>query len=264
MEFVAEYASLLNPNDVIKLFNLLEKALGSRAAAADACDLTRKTAYDWKIVKDLKLDTKIKLLNVLMEKLPDETLDYLTYKSVSSASDILMAYLSAMYESIIDETQPESIIKKLELFDEKRIQYNGLITGKFDSEISDKLFHLKHKAKQFHLNWIPKPSSMITVEQACILMPLIIKEIISRKDLTDKKISEELRVSEDLVKTIRYSLQQTLSLYGILPSDFRKQLDDLNKALTSITNPPISFRQGSSRMIAATGTGAGIEKVNEI
>ena len=261
MESVSGYTSLLNPNDVIQLFNLLENALGSRAAAADACGITRKTAYDWKSVKDLKFDTKIKLLNILMEKLPEETLDYLTQKSVSSASDTLIVYLSAMYESIIDETKSESLIKKLELFDEKRNQYDGLITGKFDLEISDKIFHLKQKAKEHHLNWIPKPSSMMTVEQSCILVPIIIKEIISRKDVTDRLLSEELNVSEELIKAIRASLQQTLSLPDSISPDLRQKLEDVNKAITSITNPPItSSIQESSRGITTTGIESEIKR----
>lgn len=261
MESVSGYTSLLNPNDVIQLFNLLEKSLGSRAAAADACGLTRKTAYDWKSVKDLKFDTKIKLLNTLMEKLPEETLDYLTQKSVSGASDTLIVYLSTLYESIIDETEPESLIRKLEFFDEKRNQYDSLITGKFDSEISDKIFHLKQKAKEFYLNWIPKPPSMMTVEQSCILIPIIIKEIISRKDVTNKQISEELNVSEELIKATRDSLQQTLSLPDSISPDLRQQLEDLNKAITSITNPPTtSSIQESPRVITITGTGSEIKK----
>src|SRR2546426_55645 len=126
MDFVPKYATLLNQRDVIELFRLLGKKLGSHKAAALACGLTRTTPYDWYNVKDLKSDTKVKLLNTLIEKLPEETLAYLTSLSVDNASDILLVYLSAMYESSINTTERESFIKKLTQFDEIRYKYARL------------------------------------------------------------------------------------------------------------------------------------------
>lgn len=260
MEFISRYAELLTPNDVIKLFNLLEKILGSREAAAAACGLTRKTAYDWQSAKDVKFDTRIKLLTVLMEKLPEETLDHLTYRLVGNTSDILMAYLSAMYESIIDETEPASLIKKLELFDEIRTKYAGLIIGRYDLEVSDKIFQLKEKSKEFHLKWIPKATQMMTTEQACILIPIIISEIISSGDLDNKKIGDELNVPEELVKTIRFSIQQIPTLSGFLPYYLRRKLEEAKEALTAITNPPTpSIIQEPSKIVNTSASGTRLE-----
>ncbi|MDE1816726.1 MAG: hypothetical protein KGI11_09235 [Thaumarchaeota archaeon] len=252
MEFVSKYANLLNPNDSIELFSLLEKKLGSRTAAAMACGLTRKTAYDWHEAKDLKFDTKVKLLGVLIEKLPDETLEYLTSISVDSASDILMVYLSAVYESALRTTERESFFRKLAQFDEIRDKYAGLIAGRFDMEVSNYILYLKQKTKEFHLEWMPIPSPVITMDQASILIPMIIREIL-KKNVADKTIGYEFGVSESLVSSIRTVLQQTLSLSGVIPSDLRRQMGVLGRTLTSIADPlPDSVELESSNIITPT------------
>ena len=56
-------------------------------------------------------------------------------------------YLPAMYESIIDETEPEHLIKNQSSLIGYPSKYLLLIAGKFDSEIGDKTFHLKQKTK---------------------------------------------------------------------------------------------------------------------
>lgn len=239
-ELASKHASLLSLEDVIELFSLLEKSVGNHAAAADACGLTRKTTYDWYSVKDLKLDTKVKLLNTLMQKLPVETLEYLTSKSVNNASDILMTCLSAMYESIMEIRERELLLDKLELFNKVHIQYAGLLEGKYDVEVSNSIYYLKQKAKELNVEWIPKPSPIITVEHARILIPMIIREIISKHDIVDKKLSDEFNISEELIKDIRLVLQQTPTLDGFLPSEIRRKLEDVSTAITAITNPPLS------------------------
>lgn len=236
MKFVSKYANLVNQSDSIELFNLLEKKLGSRKAAAIACGLTRKTAYDWHNAKDLKFDTKVKLLNALIEKLPDETLEYLISISVDNASDILMVYLSALYESAISATDRELFFKKIAQFDEIRDKYAGLVTGRFDLEVNNHISYLKQKAKEFHLDWIPLPSPMLTMDKVDTLIPMIIRAILTKQNVSDKMISYEFGVSESLVRSIRITLQQTLSLSGVISSDIRRQMSVLGRTLTSIAD----------------------------
>lgn len=106
-----KYASSLDGLDIIKLFKWVEKET-SRAEAARICGLERKTVYGWVEGKDVRLNTKIKVLTALLEWNYEKTLEYLMDKYSKSSLNIMDSLLDHIYISINAVTSDTDLLNK--------------------------------------------------------------------------------------------------------------------------------------------------------
>ncbi len=90
--------------------------------------IERKTIYGSETSKEIRLRTRERILSVLLEELTEETLDFLTKRSVESSADVLRTYLSSLYEKSMSEETSNQEFSRLSLkLDQISRHYEGLI-----------------------------------------------------------------------------------------------------------------------------------------
>jgi len=143
-----KYAELLTKGDVIELFKLIENRFGTIKGACKAIGIERKTFYDWKKpVKEIKIETKRKLLNFLLKEHPIDVLEFLTDRSVKRSTELLKLTLSTIYEHAI-----ESDVMKFQVLTSRFIdvisKYDKPLTDYIETEISDMITSLLRKSEK--------------------------------------------------------------------------------------------------------------------
>ncbi len=205
-----KYANLLTMEDVVKLFKLLEDAVGNKVEAATLCELERKTTYGWEATKEIRLRTKKKVLAALIEHLTEETLDFITKRSVETSVDILRTYLTATYEKAMDErTDPESFLRLAFKFEETKQKYSGLIVDFLDIEVGDMSMHIPEKASELGVTFKVSPIQNMKLPNLSKLLPSLIRTISSTYPyIPDTEIAKVFNLPADFVHTISVTLHQ--------------------------------------------------------
>lgn len=150
--FAKKYSSILSGQDVLHLFDNLVKHYGSVAGAAKECKITRKTYYDWLTTKqytslvksrlkegktlDIKNITQSKVLENSLRMQSLQTLDYLVDRMQKSFVEVLFTYLATLYENSVKAGSQEKFKEFADLFNNKALQYSGLIRQNLDLEVS--------------------------------------------------------------------------------------------------------------------------------
>ena len=137
--YLAEkYAHILTKEDVLQLFKTLEKAYGSVSKATREIGIQRKTAYDWSETGDVKLKTKIKILENSIKTKPDYTLNFLLERSEERASEILYVVLTRLFERAINEKLgPRNFLAVAKKLERVRKRHVGLIFEHLEEEVED-------------------------------------------------------------------------------------------------------------------------------
>lgn len=173
-----KYAHMLTRSDIIQLFRRLEDTVGNRSQAARICGLERKTIYGWETTREIRSRTRERILAVLLENLTEETLEFLTQRSVESSTDVLRTYLSSIYERAMSEgTSDQEFSRLATKFDQIRQQYEGLLAGHLQSEISTMLRYTLARAKEIGLTFKPSPNDIVRLTEFSGLMPDILKAV---------------------------------------------------------------------------------------
>jgi len=173
-----KYAHMLTRTDIIHLFGRLEETVGNRSQAARICGLERRTIYGWDTTREIRSRTRERILAVLLENLTEETLEFLTRRSVESSTDVLYTYLSSMYEKAMSEgTDNQEFSRLATRFDQTKQQYEGLLAGTLQNEISAMLQHTLVRAKEIGLAFRPLPNDIVRLTEFCRLIPDIVKAV---------------------------------------------------------------------------------------
>lgn len=206
---VEKYANLLTHDDVIWLFKLLEKTIGNKVEAAKVCGLERKTTYGWEITKEIKLSTKKKVLAALIENLPEETLDFMTEKSIQASVDILRTYLFALYEKAMAQEDPRSFLRLAAKFEEKKDKYSGLIVDHLEIEIGNMLELFPEKASELGVSFQPSPLRIVKLPEFARLLSHVIKTISMLDQSTPRvEIAKIFNLPSDFVEKLSEALRQ--------------------------------------------------------
>ena len=202
-----KYANLLSVEDIVWLFELLEKAVGNKVEAARICGLERKTTYDWETTKEVRLSTKKKVLAALTENLPEETLDFMTERSVQASVDILRTYLFAIYEKAMNEKNATNFLRRASKFEDTKQKYAGLITGYLEIEVGNMSELLPEKADELRVTFKPLPLQMVRLSDFTKLLPNLMKTIsIASPTAPRIEIAKIFNISSEFVETISTAL----------------------------------------------------------
>ena len=175
---VEKYAHMLTMRDFIDLYKKLEETVGSRSLTARKCGIERRTIYGWDTTKEIRIRTRERILSVLLEDLTEETLDFLTRRSVESSTDVLRTYLSSLYEKAMNEgTSNQEFDRIASKFDQTRREYEGLIDDNLQPEISTMMQHTFMHAKEIGVPFKSLPSEIVRLTEFSHLMPDLVKTI---------------------------------------------------------------------------------------
>jgi hypothetical protein len=194
--------------DVIYLFERLEKTVGNKKKAARLCGLERKTTYGWKETREIRLKTKKKILAALIENLTEETLDFIVQRSVSASADVLRIYLSALYEKAMDENLTASEFLRLaSKFDEIKQRYSGLVVEHLGIQVGNMLRNIPERARELGVSFKPSPTNIMKLTDLTILIPNLIKTISVVSPYTlGNEIAKTFNIPEEFVNSISTAL----------------------------------------------------------
>jgi len=171
-----KYSSLLDIEDVESLFEKLKEIYGSIRKAADKCGVARSTAYSWEKAKYVKSITRTKILKASLEENLIQTLGFVAGKSKERASDLLLTYLSSIYQEAIGKDR-ENFQNLLNQFLNARREHSGLIQDTLQDEVSEIMSILTERAKEYQIPLLPDPLDMIQSSYILEIMPDLIREI---------------------------------------------------------------------------------------
>lgn len=181
----SKYSSLLDIEDIESLFEKLKQVHGSIRKAANKCGVARSTAYGWQEAKYVKAITKTKILKTSLEENLIETLDFLTNKSKERTSDLLLTYLSSIYQRAIREDR-EMFQNLLLQFLNARREHFGLTQDTLQDEVSKMLSVLTEKATEFQIHLPQDSLDMIKSSYLLEIMPDLVSDIsIERVNLSE-------------------------------------------------------------------------------
>lgn len=205
-----KYANLLTMEDVVRLFELLEKAIGNKTEAAKACGLERKTTYGWEITKEIRLSTKKKVLAALIENLTEETLDFMTEKSAQASVDILRIYLSAIYEKAMNERNASNFFRLASKFEETKQKYAGLIADYLETEVANMSELIPEKANELRVTFQPSPLNVVKLSEfSKLLLPSLIKTISMLSPYTpESEIASIFNMPHEFIQTLSAALRE--------------------------------------------------------
>jgi len=227
--YLAEkYSNLLNDEEIVDLFQKIKETYRSISEAAKICGLERKTVYLWKETGFIKPKTKEKVVKALLEIEPEQTLSYLTKRGVDNAVEILMTNLSTIYEKAMEETDREKFLKLAELFDQIKIEHSGLIIDKLQREVNDLTFHIDIDAKRKGVAWESKSFEIFKTEQLETIIPMIAREILTRRWVGESEIATHFNLSESLIVSVSEAMQEVILRTNI----FRQSWGRMTEAIT--------------------------------
>jgi hypothetical protein len=205
---VEKYANFLTKEDVIWLFELLEKAIGNKVDAARICGLERKTTYGWERTKEIRLGTKKKILSALMKDLPEETLDFMTQKSVQASADVLRTCLFALYEKAMTVRNATDFLRLTSKFGEKTQKYSGLIADYLEIEVGHMSGLLPEKASELGVTFEPSPPRIVRLSGLSELLPHIIRAVALDPNSPRVELAKIFNLPLGFVETLSTALSQ--------------------------------------------------------
>jgi len=205
-----KYADLLTMEDVVRLFKLLEKKVGNKVDAAKMCGLERKTTYGWDTTKEIRLRTKKKVLTALIENLTEETLDFITERSVDTSADVLRTYLSALYERAMDEREDTlNFLRLASRFEETKQKYAGMIVDRLEVEVGNMSTLFPEKARELGTTFKVSPINVLRFSQLSMLIPNLIKTISSTYPyIPDSEIAKFFNLPPDFINALWAALHE--------------------------------------------------------
>ena len=210
---VDSYAHLLTKDDALSLFQKLIDAHGSREQASQACDLERKTTYNWSTTDEMKVETKKKILSAFFDLFTEDAFNFIAEKSVEDSADIIYLLLSSIFGQIaVNDTSHEELSSLLTNFDEVKTKYEGIIRQYLEEEIGDmeeSLLANKPEEIIFHFS----PPNLIRISDLSELLPSLIKEVyIGPPNVSRDILAENWNISEQFINSISTGLQMIESV----------------------------------------------------
>ena len=200
-DYADKYATMLTGRDIAMLFEHL-KNITSRSEAARICELERRTTYYWQDNKEMRFQTKRRVLQALLEKDYLFTLKYLCEKTFDISNETIDLYLKTIYENAMNpDIDPESFKKLVAEFYETRIKYAPSISASMNDIVSDLSRNLLEQATTLNVP-IPKmPLATMTAEEVVNKLPYLIRTLpigITENGLN--QLEGQLNLPRDLIK----------------------------------------------------------------
>jgi hypothetical protein len=205
---VEKYANLLTREDIVSLFGYLEKSVGNKVETARICGLERKTTYDWEKTREIRLDTKKKVLGASMRNLPEETFDFMTEKSVQASVDVLRTYLFALYERAMTERNPTGFLRFASKFEEKTQKYSGLIADYLEIEVGHMSGFFPEKASELGVTFQPSPPRTVRLSGLSELLPHMIEAVSLDPATPNVELAKIFNIPLEFVETLSTALSQ--------------------------------------------------------
>lgn len=142
-----------------------------------ATGIQRKTIYDWRKTGFLKPRTKDKVLQILLDQAPDETLDFIMKRLHDASKEMALIHLSTLYEAAVVESDRGKFLDLVKRFDETKTTYGGMVATEIEREIADLTSKLVLHAREIGVDWTPEPQELMTSSRIERLLPLITREV---------------------------------------------------------------------------------------
>ena len=210
VNYLAEkYAPILTKEDVLQLFKTLEKAYGSVSRAAREIGIQRKTIYDWPETGDVKIKTKIKILESSIKTRPDYTLIFLLEKSEERASEVLYVILTRLFERAMSERlNPKNFVAVARKLERMRKRHAGLIFEHLEEEAEDMSRLIQQRAHNLNVSLPTIAIETMKSTQVLEVLPTIVKSLRQRRAKDGyPEIARAHNVPLELVKTSTTLLQ---------------------------------------------------------
>lgn len=179
VSYLAEkYAHILTKEDVLQLFKNLEKTLGSVSKATREVGIQRKTVYDWSETGDVKLKTKLKILETLIKTKPDYTLNFILERSEERAFEILYVILTRFFERAMNERMgPRNFLAVAKKLEQMRKRHAGLIFEHLEEEVEDMSRFIQQRAFDFGVSLPPPAIETMKSTQVLEILPTIAESL---------------------------------------------------------------------------------------
>lgn len=197
-----KYAYLLTKEDTKQLFQTLKKIYGSIQNAALKCGIQRKTVYDWQRTADVKLTTKMKILEATIKTRPDYTLRFLLERSEERASEILYVMLTRFFEkATTQELDQRTCMHAARKFELLRKKHAGLIFEHLEEEVDDMSRLIRQRCESLRVSLPPTAIETMKPAQILEILPTIAKSLLEKETgVGHLEMAEKFNVPIELVK----------------------------------------------------------------
>jgi len=155
VEYVAErYSEFLTKGDVVELYKKLEEVYGTVKDVCKVIGIERKTVYNWKRVKEIRHETKVKILSAALERFAKETLEFLADKGLKRTLEVLSLLLQHIYERAMETEKKIEFEKFFEEFKRVYEKYDKSLLDVMRYEVEELLELLKEKARELSVRII--------------------------------------------------------------------------------------------------------------
>jgi len=161
VEYVAErYSEFLTKGDVVELFKRLEEVFGTVKDVCKVIGIERKTVYNWKWVKEIRHETKVKILSAALERFAKETLEFLADKGLKRTLEVLSLLLQHIYEKAMETDKKIEFEKFFGEFKRVYEKYDKSLLDALRYEIEELLELLKERARELNVRIISERPSI--------------------------------------------------------------------------------------------------------
>jgi len=196
------YAPLLTKYDTRMLFGWLTDAYGSIAKAAEATEVQRKTIYDWETsTEDIRLETKIKVLEQSMNIDENRTLEFLTRKTDNYLREVLHHYLRCLFENAMKTDSKKNFLEYASLFHDIQETHRGAVFDNRPEDIREMNQALTAKAKEFQID-IAEPSVHLVPPEILAEKIIAFLEILGTRKLTIEEMKKSFDLPSELIDNV--------------------------------------------------------------
>jgi len=142
-----KYSRALTKEDIVELFEMLQR----NESLSEVCrriGIDEKTVCNWDKVKELRDETKVKVLAEALRVMPLETLEFLADRSIDRSVEIIAHLLSIVYEDAMSTEDRKEFKKKFVKFRDIVSKYDISLVDKVRGEVNKLLYRLDEKARK--------------------------------------------------------------------------------------------------------------------
>lgn len=211
---IDKYAGILNEEMAKELFTMLEKKYGTIKVAAEKCDLTRKSIYDWNSLSDeIKFKTKKKVLSVALQEFPLETLEKLLTRTKASSIDILQAFLSTLYQKAMKTKDKDEFLKWANTFEDYIKRYNGILHNELEYEVIEMQRELYLRSNDFKIKLFTTPPHLFDTKFLIENVPGLVESLFRYPEIdeTPEELAQKYKIPIEVIQSIKEKISNKIS-----------------------------------------------------
>jgi DNA-binding XRE family transcriptional regulator len=196
---VDRYAQSLTKYEVKTLFERLRERKGSLAAATKDIEITRKTVYDWESSSDdVKMSTKRKVLEAILEIDFSGTIDFLVKKTALNYREILERHVNMSLNKILSTENSEDFQQNISLFERTLKSHIGALFDIKTVHIEEMTDLINQKAQSLGATEIPRDIDLMS-PQLLSQKSIQLIEVLSMKTMFKNEIASKLGLPKEFV-----------------------------------------------------------------